>query len=459
MTATRLPLVRAPVRAQVRAPVRVLITGIGLVTPAGPDRESSWRALRDGQSATRWLSSDAFSRLIPGSPFPAPVPRFVGAPAAPQPGHPERDSRPGAPDDPVVALALRAAHEACADAGLVFPLASPHRAGCVLGTSKGGFRTFTAAWAGRHVDRHGTTDAGAMGVDRIGSDDWWNQFEPAAAARRLAARHGLQGAALCPVAACATGLVSIARGAELIERGRCDLVLAGSSDASLHPAILGSFRRLGVLARDFEDPAAACRPFDRRRDGFVVGEGAAVVVLEGAEHALARGATPYAQWLAAGSAADPVHLTQLDADPASLIRLIESVLRRAGVAPDEIDYVNLHGTATGPNDVCESRALQAALGAHARVVSTSSLKGTIGHLLGGAGSVELAATLLALRDGVVPPTANLREADPRCPLDYTPIVPRHKPIETALKLSLGFGGHLAAAVIRAWPGGRTGSNE
>lgn len=410
---------------------RVLVTGIGMVSPAGPDRESSWNGLREGARAARWLE--------PGEGLPAseePSVPYAGAPAAWFPELPGRI-------DPVVSLALRAADEAIRDAALPLPFPSPQRAGCVAGTSKGGLSSFTAAWKART----------SRPVDTLSCpDDWWNRFEPASAARHLAARYDLRGAALCPIAACATGTVSVARGADLIRAGQCDVVLAGSSDASLHPAVLASFRRLRVLARDFDDPAEACRPFDRRRDGFLIGEGAAVLVLEGLDHALARGAVPYAEWLADGAAADPAHLTQLDGDPTSLSRLIVDVLRRAGVAPDEIDYVNLHGTATRQNDLCETRAVKGALGTAARRASASSLKGTIGHLLGAAGSVELAATILALRDGTVPPTANLRAPDVECDLDYTPNVPQRRRLETALKLSLGFGGHLAAAVLRTWEG-------
>jgi 3-oxoacyl-[acyl-carrier-protein] synthase II len=441
---------------------RVVITGVGLVTPVGPDRESSWLALRDGRRAIRWLEprelagTDAV-RFVAGQRYAgapamrrtlvrqASASRRQGAVASDADWRPSADAR--REYDPIVALALEAAAEAVADAGLCLPLQDPERAACVLGTSKGGMRRFSAAW-------RLWNEAGRSGAPRI-ADDWWEQFEPAAAARFTAARYDLRGAALCPVAACATGLVSIARGAELIWDGHCDIVLAGSSDASLHPLLLASFRRLRVLARTFDDPASACRPFDKSRDGFAVGEGAAVLVLERAGHALARGAVPYAEWLAAGTAADPAHLTNLDADPTSLAALIGDVLRRARVAPDEIDYVNLHGTATRQNDQCETRALKAALGASARAVSASSLKGAVGHLLGAAGSVELAATLLALRDGVVPPTANLTTPDDECDLDYTPLVPRPRRIETALKLSLGFGGHLAAAVIRTWEGGPT----
>ena len=225
-------------------------------------------------------------------------------------------------------------------------------------------------------------------------------------------------------------------------------MLAGSSDASLLPIVLGSFQRLGVLAKNSEHPAKACKPFDLRRNGFVIGEGAAVFVLERLDKAIARGTKIYAEWLAGGMASDGSTLTGLDVSGESLARLITDVLKRADVQPQEIDYINLHGTATEQNDIYETRAVKAALGRAAMAVSCSSLKGAIGHLLGAAGSVEMAVTLLALRDGIVPPTVNLESPDPACDLDYTPRRPKQKPLHTALKLSLGFGGHLAAAVVR-----------
>jgi 3-oxoacyl-[acyl-carrier-protein] synthase II len=202
-----------------------------------------------------------------------------------------------------------------------------------------------------------------------------------------------------------------------------------------------------VLASGFADPAAACRPYDRNRNGFLPGEGAAILVLERSDQALARGRKPYAEWIAAGRASDPSGMTRVEREPVGLARLITDVLRRGQVAPAELDYINLHGTATRDNDLCETRALKLALGGEANRIPCSSLKGTIGHLLGAAGSVELAATLLALRDGQIPPTANLTDPDPECDLDYTPLAARARPLRTALKLSLGFGGHLIAAIV------------
>jgi len=242
------------------------------------------------------------------------------------------------------------------------------------------------------------------------------------------------------------------RGFELVRDGHCDVVLAGSSDASLCTSVLASFHRLGVLARGFDDPATACRPFDRHRSGFVVGEGAAMLVLERLDRAVARGAPIYAEWIASGYAADVSGVTQLEEKPLGLIRLIHDVLRRAGLTASEIDYVNLHGTATQQNDLCETNALKQAFGTAAKSLRCSSLKGGVGHLLGAAGSVEVAATMLAMRDGVIPPTVNLTEPDSDCDLDYTPGSPRPQRIENALKLSLGFGGHLVAAIVREFTG-------
>lgn len=415
---------------------RIVISGIGMVTPAGPDRESSWRNLREGRTFTRRLNPADFAFSAEESVRFESVLQLAGAPA--------QLNSPSAGDhqDRVVQLAAHAAEEALLDARLTLPLECPDRAAAVVGTSKGGLRTFTRAWKSK---------VGQQPTDRF----WWNQFVPDAAARSVAEQFDLRGAALCPVAACATGLVSISRGAALISQGHCDVVLAGSSDASLHPALLSSFRRLGVLAHTGEDPAFACRPFDRTRSGFLVGEGAAILVLERASTALSRSVTPYAELLSAEMAADPAHLTRLDSDPASLIRLIGDVLDRAKVSPDEIDYVGMHGTATKQNDLCETRALHHALRQAARAASCSSLKGAIGHLLGAAGSVESAVTLLAMRDNIVPPTANLRDRAPECDLDFTPLKGRRRTLETALKLSLGFGGHLAAAIFRKWTDGPT----
>jgi 3-oxoacyl-[acyl-carrier-protein] synthase II len=403
---------------------RVVITGIGLVTPLGPNREASWCGLRAGRSAVRALSE------ITAAPGP-----YAGAPA--EPGD-EAPPTAQPPRDRVVQLALRAAAEAVDDAHIDWQHLDTDRVACVLGTSKGGIGSFARAFR----DRRAATALSAP------HGHWWPDVWPSGAASAVAARYDLRGPLLCPVAACATGVLAVLKAAEAVRDGRCDVALAGSADASLEPVLLAAFRRMGVLARGFDDPTQACRPFDARRNGFVVGEGAAVFVVESLTSASQRGAPVYAELLAGASAAEAYDLARLSGSPEPLARLITAVLRKAALAPDEIGYVNVHGTATRSGDVLETGALKQAFGRQARRLATSATKSMIGHLLGAAGSVELAVTLLALRDGFVPPTINLTHADPQCDLDYTPLAGRPAPLETALKLSLGFGGHLVGLALR-----------
>ena len=405
-------------------PPRVVVTGIGLWTPLGSDRESTWSALLAGRSASRWLSSPQWTGDE----------RLAGAPFVPPP-HDFPLSR-----EPVVELALRVAHEAVRDATLDVNRCLPERTGVVFGSSKGGLQTYARLALSARSRDHGPRE-----VEAFAGDSRWLDVWPDAAARAVAATFDCRGPMLCPVLACATGLVACQRAAELIRDGHCDVVYAGSADASLQPAILGSFRRMGVLARPRHDDAtAACRPFDRDRSGFVVGEGAACLVFESLAHAQSRRATWYGEWLAGRMLTDPSGLTQLDPTGLSLRRLLQDIARDVPLRPD---YINLHGTATIPNDRVESFSVREQLGSDARQVSCSSLKGGLGHLLGAAGSVELAATMLALRDQVVPPTVNLHHPDPDFDLDFTPMESRSQQIDVAWKLSLGFGGHLAAACV------------
>jgi 3-oxoacyl-[acyl-carrier-protein] synthase II len=239
--------------------------------------------------------------------------------------------------------------------------------------------------------------------------------------------------------------VCVLRGFELIRTGVCDVVVAGSSDASLHPAVLASFRRMGVLASRFAEPAAACRPFNRDRNGFAVGEGAAMFVLERRSHVEPRGANAIARVLGGSMLADPAGMISVDAEGASLARAISDTLDRCGVRPADVGHVNLHGTATRSNDAAEARALASALGSYAKHVPCTALKGAIGHQLGAAGASELAATAFAVRSGRLPPTVNLTDQDPECGLSLARVV---RQVEgPGLKLSLGFGGHIAAALL------------
>ncbi|MHC4879118.1 MAG: beta-ketoacyl-[acyl-carrier-protein] synthase family protein [Planctomycetota bacterium] len=435
---------------------RVVITGIGLVTPLGSDRETSWRRLRAGESGLRWLPDQADQHAAALWPD-----RSAGGPAEVDPNLPQTLTDLGRPDlvpllrEPVISLAVSATSEALSDAGLDFRKALGDRAATVIGTSKGGMHS-----AFREVSRRHNGKSFASDDD---SALWWPMLCPDGPARTVASLFGTTAASLAPVAACATGLVSLIRAAELIQSGCCDVVLAGSSDASLTPAMVASFRRLGVLARGFDDPAAAVRPCDENRNGFLIGEGAAVFVLESAEHAAKRNASHYAEWRAGSLASDAAGLTQLADDSDALRWLIRDTLKRGNIGPSELDLISLHGTATRTNDICEVTALDAELpvtssSSDSKTAAGGSLlrhgvpafsaKGSIGHLLGAAGSVEFALMLLALRDQVVPATANLTSPMSSRTLNLVAGRPLASDIQYAMKLSLGFGGHLAGAVVK-----------
>jgi len=405
--------------------VKVVVTGIGLITGLG-DRERTWTNLAQGRHAFRILDLPAAAGLPP----------YAGCPA-------EDPSRPA------TELLFAAALEAYRDAQLPADLGNPRdrsfdrdRAGVVIGMSKGDLGQLAAGHE-------------ALFRSRPEADRWlasWATTWPSAVAQRAAQAWDLRGPCLAPVAACATGLIAALSGADLIRRGVCDLVLAGAGDASLDPLVLGAFRRMGILARvdtsSSDGPASSVRPWDKGRSGFLVGEGAAVLVLERADHARARGVTPYAELAGGASGADAYHMTDLNPDPTGLAYVLTRALSHSGVAPAEIDHVNVHGTATRGNDPLECRALRLALGAHADRVACTANKSQIGHLLGAAGAAELAITCLSIHHGFIPPTLNLTDPDPACDLDGTPLVGRNREIGAAIKLSIGFGGHLAAAVVK-----------
>jgi 3-oxoacyl-(acyl-carrier-protein) synthase len=398
---------------------RVVITGIGLTTGLGAGREETWHGIRSGRSALRALGGPSLG-------FPEVV---HGAPALVL----DRDDR-----EPLHTLVDRVAREAVLDAGLAEPgdakarlNARPERVAALIGTSKGGIRSLSRLARGKCA-----ADAG----------ETWRAFWPSSCASRVAARWGIEGPVTAPVAACATGLVAVWQAAALIARGTCDVALAGAVDAGLEPMLIASFHSMKALARVDGDPARAVRPWDRRRSGFLVGEGGAVLVLERLDRARARGVQAYAEVRGGAIGADAFHLTGLNEEPGTLAGVIARAMERAGVRAEEVDHVNVHGTATRANDPLECRALRRALGMSAERVMCSANKAQIGHLLGAAGAVELALACLSIRDSVVPPIMNLKDPDEGCALDAAPVA-RQRDINVALKLSLGFGGHLAAVVL------------
>jgi len=399
---------------------RVVVTGIGLVTPAGTDREGTWHALCNGQSGIVALGDRDRGRVtgeVAGE-----VPNFT------PPSGTE-------PLDRYLQMAIGAAREAVGDARLDGERLRD--AGIVFSSSKGGMATLLTANERWLADRTPYPP------------DTFPRFFMSSAGTAVGADLRLRGPILCPVAACATGLLVLERAAALVRDGACTTVVAGGTDSSLLQAVFAGFRRLRALAEvTGEDPAAVCRPFDMGRTGFVLAEGAGVLICEELEQARQRGAFIYGEIAACAAGADGYHETALDADHSVLPLLIQLALDRAGLTPDDIDYINAHGTGTHQNDLIETVAIKRALGPAVKRISISSTKSMIGHLLAAAAIVEAAAVFLAMRDGFVPPTINLTHPDPDCDLDYTPNVGRTRPVRAALNISSGFGGHAAVLVAK-----------
>lgn len=401
----------------------IVITGIGLIASVGNDRESVWQAVQRGQSGMRYFTG------LEGIPDGT----LIGAPV---------DIEPEIPGQlKVLTLCQTAASEALRDARIRWPRINRDRFACAISGHMGDSRWLAKRLGFGHTYLPGTVP-------------WWTQWMPNTACVQVANRFRLEGPRLTHSTACASGLVEVLSAMRCVEDGQCDIALAGSAEA-VHPLFAAGFLAMRVLARH-EDPRQACRPFDRARSGFVMGEGAAMFVIERLSHAISRGARIYAELCGGKMLSQAHHLTGLDADSAALEYLIQRTLQDSALEPDEIDYVNAHGTGTQQNDPMEIKGIRRGLGSAADHIWVSSTKSMLGHLVNAAGSVELAITALALRDGFVPPTVNLTDPDPECNLDCIPLVGRPKQIQTALKLSVAFGGHLAAVAMRRWSDAETG---
>ncbi|MFO1007700.1 MAG: beta-ketoacyl-[acyl-carrier-protein] synthase family protein [Planctomycetaceae bacterium] len=413
--------------------VSVVITGIGMVTPLGTTRESTWSALLAGERAGTDLNLAGMGPAWKGI---APDPLWRGCPVRRTWDY---------PGEPIIGDALVAAREAVSHAGLEH--GDPWRWGCVLGASKGGMHLATPMFVSQYLRGSDSAVAPWSGL----ADDAWRQIWPDAPSSAIASEFDIRGPVLAPAAACATGLVSLIRAADLIRDGVCDVVLCGSSDASLQPSLLGSYRRLGVLARQ-GDPRTACKPFDQDRDGFLVGEGAAVMVLESRSHAERRRAVPLAEFVAGRTFSDGSGVAGLDESADGLSRAIAGVTSAGGLSAADVDLVNFHGTGTEQNDRTEVSAMTKALSGRPMQGVGCAFKGALGHLMGAAGSVEVALAVLALRDQVAPPTANLQcvadDLKSLGSLRFTGHTSTPMAVNTVLKTSLGFGGPVAAALLR-----------
>ena len=394
----------------------IVISGIGLVTAVGNDRETTWRNLREGVSGVRQLSGVA--GLPDGMLLAADVRGIRGEPGRLR-------------DYPV---GKQAAGEALADSGLLLrSRVDRTRIGVIMSSVYG--------------DSPGVAQlrGGQVGLDR-----WHEEFLASATLANIANDFGLVGPRIGNATACATGTICVVTAMRAIEDGQCDAVLAGAI-TTIQPLLAAGFYNMRVLAKH-DDPTAACRPFDVDRTGFVMGEGAGMLVIERASSARARGARIYAELTAGKLACDAHHVTDLSTDASTLIHLLGDTLKKAKLAPGDVSYINAHGTGTTQNDIMESRGIRQAFGAAADDLCVSSIKGNIGHLVNAAGAVELAITALALRDGFAPPTRNLVTPDPECDLDCIPFVGRQRAFEHAVKISIAFGGHLAAVALRRWDG-------
>ncbi|MCA9171866.1 MAG: beta-ketoacyl-[acyl-carrier-protein] synthase family protein [Planctomycetales bacterium] len=407
-----------------RVPDPVVITGIGMITSVGDTRESTWQAIRAGRSGVR--------RVLPGDS----VPSHLGIAAV-------VDSVPELPQElKVIHLARKAADEAIADSRLDLDAVDGNRCACAVSGHMGDWRWLRQKY-------------GVAPPDQPGDISNWEQFFPNSGCWNVATRYGFNGPRICHSTACASGLIDVMCAVRAIKDNQCDIALAGSAEA-IDPLFAAGFQQMRVLAQADGDPSRACRPFDRSRSGFVMGEGGAMFVLERLSHAEARGAKIYGEIIGGKMLADAHHMTGLDLESEALTHLLRETLRRNDLHPSDIGYINAHGTGTMQNDVMESRGIRRALGSHADDLCVSGLKSMLGHLVNASGSVELALTTLALRDGFVPPTINLTDPDPDCDLDYVPLVGQDRRVQTAIKLALAFGGHLVAVALRRWNDGRTG---
>ncbi len=408
---------------------RVVVTGVGALTPVGNDAHETWKNLVAGVSGggpiTAFDPSPYLSRiacLIKG---------FVAADHLP-PKEAPRMAR-------CSQLAIVAARQAVADAELDWSVEDRERAGVTIGTGVGGIDMMIdplLRMASTGVAR--TTPHNALAV------------LPNMAGFHVGQDQGCLGPLSTAVTACAAGTQSVGDAVEIIRRGAADIMLAGGTESQITPMFLGGFTALRVVSGRNDDPEHASRPFDRDRDGFVMGEAAAFLVLEEAGHAVRRGARIYAEMLGFGLSQDAFHIAQPDMQGAGPVRAMRWTLADAGLAPDEIDYINAHGTATVLNDQVETTAIKRVFGDYAYRVPISSAKSMTGHCLGGSGAIEAIASVMSVCTDTIHPTINLENPDPACDLDYVPGTARQQRVDTVLSNSFGFGGQNACLIVGKW---------
>ncbi|MFL5804010.1 MAG: beta-ketoacyl-ACP synthase II [Roseiflexaceae bacterium] len=408
---------------------RVVITGMGAVSPLGLDVPSLWQGIREARSGVGPVTlcdTAGLESRIAGE-----VKGFDAQ------NH--MDRKEVRRNDRFIHFALAATAEALRSAELAVTPENAEDIGVIIGSGIGGISTFA----------DGLNTLRDKGPGRV-SPFLVPAMITNMAAGQVSIQFGLKGPNFCPTSACATGAHAIGEAAETIRRGWATAIVAGGSEAPITPIGLAAFASARAISTRNDDPAGASRPFDATRDGFVLSEGCALVVLEDLELALARGARILAEVAGYGLSSDAFHITQPCPGGEGALRAMRMALRNAGLTPDDVDYINAHGTSTSAGDIAETRAIKSLLGERAYQVPVSSSKSQLGHLIGAAGSIEAIITVLAIQNGLLPPTINLNTPDPECDLDYVPHTARPGRVDIAISNSFGFGGHNVSLVLRRY---------
>lgn len=412
---------------------RVVITGMGAVTPLGLTMGETWAGLIGGRSGITPITHFDAGELRT---------QFAGEVHDFNPTD-YMDRKEARRLDPFIQFALAASQEAVKDSGIDFSAMEPHRAGVIFASAIGGLQTTEENY--KIAEAKGLTRVSPFMIPNMLIDS---------AAGKLAIIYDIHGPNHSIVSACASGTSASGEAFELLRRGDADVVLVGGADAALVPTIFAGFDVMGALSRNNDDPAGACKPFDTDRDGFVMSEGCAMMIMETEEHARARGAKIYAEVIGYGSSADAYHMAAPHENGRGAADSMNMALRKAadyGVGLKDVDYINAHGTATRLNDLGETLAIKRVFGEHAYDVAISSTKSMTGHLLGGAGALETLICAKVINEGIIPPTINLQNPDPECDLDYTPLQARQSDVQVTLSNSFGFGGHNATIMLRRYP--------
>jgi 3-oxoacyl-[acyl-carrier-protein] synthase II len=406
----------------------VVVTGLGVVSPLGCDVNVFWQRLCAGTSGLGKITkfdASAMATQIAAEVKEFEIDKYI----------PKKEQRRM---DPFCHYAVAAGKLAMADSGIQMSAEDPHRVGCMVGSGVGGLITME--------DQHSVLLQ--KGPDRC-SPFMIPQMIVNMASGLIAIEHGMKGPNFCVVSACASGAHSIGEAVRKIQHGDADVMLAGGTEAVICPLGIAGFSAMRAMSTRNDDPTKASRPFDKDRDGFIMGEGAGIVIIEEYEHAVKRGAKIYCELAGYGATCDANHITAPAPGGEGAARAMSNAIRDAGMTPDMIDYVNAHGTSTPLNDKNETAAIKVALGEHSRKVMVSSTKSMTGHLLGAAGGLETVICALAIKTGVVPPTINYTTPDPDCDLDYVPNTARQAKVRACLNNSLGFGGHNCSLLLKA----------